>query len=272
MGSFGRRAGNGLITSGYGRQVYGLTANNHPSRVVIGLNRCRSMVAMTRPHSTRPGEPPGPGPPGAGSQGGLGYAQVPEADEARIGPDFARNAWPAFMAAGLAAIVVGVLLLAWPGATLALVALLIGVSLIVAGLLRLIDGFTAHDASGGRRVAHVLIGLLAVVVGLYSIRHYHVTIAVLAIVVGLFWVLHGLADIAVGLFAGPFPGRGFTVVAGVLSLFAGMIVLFWPTISLTVLVAVMGIWLIVYGVLMAITAFGLRRSGLTASDTHPASA
>jgi hypothetical protein len=35
MGSFGRCAGNGLITNGYGGQVYGLTANNHPSRVVI---------------------------------------------------------------------------------------------------------------------------------------------------------------------------------------------------------------------------------------------
>ena len=272
MGSFGRRSGNGPITSGYGGQVYGLTANNHPSRVVISLPDRPSMVNMTTPHSTRPGEPAGPGPPAAGSQGGFGYTQVPAVDEARFEPDFARNAWPAFMAAGPAAIVVGVLLLVWPNVTLGIVAVLIGASLIVAGLLRLIDGFTAHEASGGRRVAHVLIGLLAVIVGLYAIRHYHVTIAVLAIVVGLFWVLHGLADIAVGLFAGPFPGRGFTVVAGVLSLFAGMIVLFWPTISLTVLVAVIGIWLIVYGVLMAITAFGLRRSGLAAPESEHASA
>jgi uncharacterized membrane protein HdeD (DUF308 family) len=230
------------------------------------------MVIMTTPHSTRPGDPAGAGPQVTGSQEGFGYAHVPAVDEARFEPDFARSTWPAFMAAGLAAIVVGVLLLAWPKATLAIVAVLIGASLIVAGLLRLIDGFTAHEASGGRRVAHVLIGLLAVIVGLYAIRHYHVTIAVLAIVVGLFWVLHGLADIAVGLFSGPFPGRGFTVLAGVLSLFAGMIVLFWPAISLTILIAVIGIWLIVYGVVMAITAFGLRRSGLPAPDQEPASA
>jgi len=176
------------------------------------------------------------------------------------------------MAAGLAAVVVGALLLAWPKATLVVAAVLIGASLIAAGLLRLIDGFTAHDASGGRRVAHVLIGLLAVIVGLYLIRHYHVTIAVLAIVVGLFWVLHGLADVTAGLLAGPFPGRWFTLLAGVLSVAAGMIVLFWPTISLTVLVAVIGIWLIVYGILMVITAFGLRRSGLAASDAERASA
>jgi uncharacterized membrane protein HdeD (DUF308 family) len=170
------------------------------------------------------------------------------------------------MAAGLGGIAVGVLLLAWPKATLAIVAVLIGASLIVAGLLRLIDGFTAHESAVGRRVAHVLIGLLAIIAGLYCIRHYNLTIAGLAIIVGLFWILHGIADVAIAAFAGPFPGRGGTAVAGLLSLAAGLIVLFWPTISLTVLIAVIGIWLIVYGVLMAITAFGLRRSGSAASD------
>jgi uncharacterized membrane protein HdeD (DUF308 family) len=60
--------------------------------------------------------------------------------------------------------------------------------------------------------------------------------------------------------------------AGAFSVAAGMIVLFWPTISLTVLVAVIGVWLIVYGLLMAITAFGLRRSGLRASDAGMAPA
>lgn len=181
-------------------------------------------------------------------------------DQAQFGPDFARSAWPAFMAAAIGSVVVGVLLLAWPKATLAIVAVLIGVSLIVAGLLRLIDGFTAHEDSGGKRVAHVVIGLLAIIVGLYCIRHYNVTIAVLAIVVGLFWVLHGIADITVGLFGGSFAGRGLTVLAGVLSLIAGLIVLFWPTITIVILVRIIGIWLIVYGLIMAFTAYGLHRT------------
>ncbi|MGI9005230.1 MAG: HdeD family acid-resistance protein [Streptosporangiaceae bacterium] len=219
---------------------------------------------MSTPHSTRPGDP-SQGGQAAGEVAGHDYpparpAGQGEQDKAGFGPDFASGAWPAFMAGGIGAIVVGILLLAWPKATLAIVAILIGASLVVAGLLRLIDGFTAHDASGGRRVTRVLIGLLAIIVGLYCIRHYHVTIAALAILVGLFWILHGIADIAAGLFAGAFPGRGLTVVAGVLSLFAGLIVLFWPAISLTVLIAVIGIWLLVYGLLMAITAFSLRRS------------
>jgi len=216
---------------------------------------------MTTPHSARSGEP-----------GGL-YEPGPAHEQVAIGPDFARATWPAFMAAGLGAVIVGIVLLVWPKATLTIVAVLIGIGLIVAGLLRLIDGFTAHDASGGKRVAYVLIGLLAVVVGLYCIRHYNLVIGVLAILVGLFWVIHGIADIGIGLFAGPFPGRGLTVLTGVLSLAAGLIVLFWPSITVIVLVRVLGIWLIVYGLLTAITAFSLRRGATSVPDPgHLASA
>ena len=178
---------------------------------------------MTTPHSTRPGEPGRPGQARPGNRAtprrrSPGQARSERATRqvlSQTGPGSGPTSpgvpglpsWP--LAFG--AIAVGVMLLVWPKATLAIVAVLIGISLIVAGLLRLIDGFTAHDASGGKRVAHVLIGLLAIIVGLYCIRHYNVTIAVLAIIVGLFWVLHGIADIAVGLFGGPYPGRGLTV-------------------------------------------------------------
>ena|ERR1700691_6305675 len=182
-------------------------------------------------------------------------------DLARLGPDLASAAWPAFLAAGIGSVVIGAILLAWPKETLAIVAILIGIALIVAGVLRLMDGFTAHEATGGKRVASVVIGLIAIILGLFCIRHYHFTITALAIIVGLFWVIHGISDIAAGAFAGRFPGRGITVLSGLLSLAAGLIVLFWPTISLTVLVSVIGIWLIVYGILAAILAFQLRRGG-----------
>jgi|HubBroStandDraft_1064217.scaffolds.fasta_scaffold12263_4 uncharacterized membrane protein HdeD (DUF308 family) len=191
-----------------------------------------------------------------------------EPDELTLfGTNLASAAWPAFLAAGIGAIVLGALLLAWPRETLAIVAVLIGVALIVTGILRLMDGFTSHEATGGKRVASVVVGLIAIVLGLYCIRHFHFTITALAIIVGLFWVIHGVSDIAVGLFAGRFPGRGLTVLGGLLSLAAGLILLFWPAISLTVLVAVIGIWLIVYGVLAAVLGFMLRRSGSGGSET-----
>ena len=246
---------------------------------------------MTTPRSTRPGEAgagsvpgqEGPGPQQPGPQqpdpgwdshepvAAVGQQTGAQSDAARSaearGLDVARSAWPAFMAAGLGCLIVGLLLLFWPKATLTIVAVLIGVSLLVAGLLRLIEGFTAHDAAGSKRAANVVIGLLAGIVGLYCLKHPHFTIATLAIIVGIFWVMHGVADLVVSLFAGPFPGRGLTVIAGLFSLIAGLLVLFWPTISVTVLIAVIGIWLVVYGILMTVMAFRLRRGA--ASEPGP---
>ncbi|HVB42641.1 MAG TPA: HdeD family acid-resistance protein [Streptosporangiaceae bacterium] len=221
---------------------------------------------MSTPQSGRPGQASQPGTSAAGEPiAGYPVGETPEMSA--FGREVARGAWPAFLAAGIGSLVVGVLLLAWPTATLTIAAVLIGISLIVAGVLQLMNGFTAPERSGGRRAANIVIGLLAIIVGLYCIRHYHVTIAALAVIVGLFWVIHGIGNIAAGLFSGPRPGRGVDVFTGVLSLAAGLIVLFWPTISITVLVVVIGVWLVVYGLMAMIMAFMLRRG--SSASTGP---
>lgn len=216
---------------------------------------------MSTSHSTRP---PGAAPGTEAGQTGLQQIPAARAGGPQVSPGEAGTAWPAFLAAGIAALVVGVLLLAWPSETLTLVAILIGISLIVAGLMRLIQGFAGHQISGAARAGDVVIGLIAIVVGLYCLKHPNFTITTLAIIVGIFWVIYGIADLAAGLSSGPVPGRGLMIATGVLSLLAGLIVMFWPTISLTVLVAVMGIWLLVYGVALTVMAFQLRRAGHSA--------
>lgn len=170
-----------------------------------------------------------------------------------------RPAWLVVLTAALGSVAVGILLLAWPSATLTIVAILLGVSLLVSGLLRLFDGFTARADSGGMRAAYIVIGLLAIVAGLYCLRHRDVTIFLLALIVGAYWIVHGLADLAVAATAGPMPGRGLRVVAGLFSLAAGIVVLFWPGISLVLLVTILGAWLLFYGVVLAMLAFRLRR-------------
>jgi uncharacterized membrane protein HdeD (DUF308 family) len=61
--------------------------------------------------------------------------------------------------------------------------------------------------------------------------------------------------------SGPVPGRGLKAIAGVLSLAAGCVVLFWPGISLVLLFTILGAWLILYGVVLAFLAFQLHRLG-----------
>ncbi len=181
------------------------------------------------------------------------------------------HGWLAILTAAVAFFAVGLILLVWPKATLTIVAILIGIALIVTGLLRLFDGFTAGEESGGRRVADVVIGALAVIVGLYCLKHHALSIALVAFIVGVFWVLHGIADLAVSATARGMPGRGLRAIGGLFSLVAGLLVLFWPAITVTLLVVILGIWLIFYAAVLAMLAFQLR-PGRRRSAAHHAEA
>ena len=170
------------------------------------------------------------------------------------------RAWQAMLTVAILLVAVGVLLVAWPAATLTIVAILLGAGLVIAGIYRFIDGIAASEMSGGTRAAYILIGLLAIFIGLYCLRHRDVSVFLLALLVGIFWIMHGFTDLAVAAAAPPRSGRGWVVLAGLFSIAAGAVVLFWPGISLLILLWVLGIWLIVYGVMLAVMAFGLHRA------------
>ena len=174
------------------------------------------------------------------------------------------SGWQVVMLVAVLTLAVGVILLVWPHATLVVVAALIGAALLVTGLFRLISGFTARGVSGGTRAAYVIIGLLATLAGLYCLRHLSVTVVLVAFIVGVFWTLHGIVDLIVAATSGRGTGRGLRAFVGVLSLAAGLIVMFWPSISLSVLLWVMGIWLLAYGLILGVMAFQIRHVAKTA--------
>jgi uncharacterized membrane protein HdeD (DUF308 family) len=207
---------------------------------------------------SRPGTAPGAANGAAGPSGPAG-----------LGPALAAMAWPVALLAAIGMLAVGVLLLVWPKATLTIVAILIGAALIVTGLLRLFDGITAHGETGGMRAADIVIGLLAVVVGLYCLKHHSLTVLVLALVVGMYWIIHGIGDLITAATSAGVPGRGLRAIGGLFSLAAGLVILFWPGVSLILLLTILGAWLLLYGVVLAVLAFRLR-SEAKAGSSRPA--
>jgi uncharacterized membrane protein HdeD (DUF308 family) len=172
----------------------------------------------------------------------------------------ARRSWPAVLLGGACMAAVGIILLVWPSATLTVVAVLIGIALVVSGLVKLFEGFTARSESGGMRTAYVVIGLLAVLAGLYCLRHHALSLFLVAFVTGVYFIMHGIADLGVA-FSGRVPGRGLRAVIGVASLAAGIIIIAWPGVSLVLLLTIVAAWLIFYGIVLASLAFSLRRAG-----------
>ena len=170
----------------------------------------------------------------------------------------ADNSWIIMLVGAAVTFVLGLIIVVWPHATLSVIAILVGIQLLVLGIIGLIAGFTSESSAGARTV-DIVLGLLGILVGLYFIRHLTVTVTLLAILLGVFWVMRGIVDLIVAAVAGPVPGRWIKAVIGVISLAAGLIVLFKPNESLKFLLVVLGIYLMLYGLVLAFWAFQTRR-------------
>jgi uncharacterized membrane protein HdeD (DUF308 family) len=174
----------------------------------------------------------------------------------------ARQSWPAVLLGGLGMIALGICLLVWPHASLTVVAILIGAAILVSGLIRLWEGLAASNRSGGMRAAYVVIGIVAVLAGLYCLRHHALSLFLLTFLISVYFIAHGISDLAVA-FSAPVPGRGIRAVLGICSLAAGIIMLVWPAITLVLLLTIAGAWLIFYGLVLGGLAFSLWRASRT---------
>jgi uncharacterized membrane protein HdeD (DUF308 family) len=162
---------------------------------------------------------------------------------------------------GVITFLAGIAVLAWPGPTLIVVAVMFGVQLIVTGIFRFVAAFAADALTGGTRALLAVLGALSLIIGLYAVRHVLVTLLALGLLLGIFWIINGAAELFMALSYREMAGRGWTGVMGVLSIFAGLIVLANPGISLLTLAIVLGVWLLVFGVMetgLAVRAMSVR--------------
>ena len=102
--------------------------------------------------------------------------------------------WGWALAFGIITVLVGVLVLVWPGRTLIVVAVLFGIQLVVMGIFRFASAF-GSQLSAGTRVLFALLGVLSLIVGLYALRHVLITLLALALLLGIFWIVSGAVEL-----------------------------------------------------------------------------
>lgn len=177
------------------------------------------------------------------------------------------RSWLWTLGFGVLTALAGVVMLSWPEETTRVVAIVIGLQLLVAGVVRFVTAFT-HEATAGSRVLYVLVALLSVLAGVLCLRHQLQTVGLLAVVVGLYWLLAGIVTLFVAISAPEMPGRGLAVFLGALGVIAGVVVLCFPVESAVALARLLGLWLVLLGLAEIGMAFvlrsALRRSGPTA--------
>ncbi len=145
------------------------------------------------------------------------------------------------------AIGLGIVAVVWPRPSLVLVALVFGVYLVVAGVLRVVASVRGHGTAPAWRWTSGVVGALVGLAGLVTLLDPAVPLLVYAVLAGVAFLIEGVAAL-VGAFVGhPGSSRLPSAVSGVLSLIGGVVVLTAPGLALTVFTVFSGIALVVVG-------------------------
>jgi uncharacterized membrane protein HdeD (DUF308 family) len=163
--------------------------------------------------------------------------------------------WGILLFLGITSVIVGIIALVWPGATVVVIAILLAIWLIVSGIFEIVRGF-ARGLSGGMRALLFITGILSVILGVIAFRSMFQAVEILAIFVGIMFLFRGFGALFMG--AEQKEGRGWNIFGGIVMLIGGFVILVWPAISLVTLAWVAGIWLIVGGIFEIVASFRLR--------------
>ncbi|MCP3912624.1 MAG: HdeD family acid-resistance protein [Actinomycetia bacterium] len=166
--------------------------------------------------------------------------------------------WRWNLVGGIVSIIVGIVVLAWPGRTLLVLAVLFGIQLILMGLTLIVTRALVSE-SAGRLVLGIIGGVLAILLGLATFRAPGRTLALLALFLGAAWLVSGLMETIEGIVDQTMENRGWHIIVGGITTLAGIVVMSAPLESLLALAVWGGVLMIILGAVRCAGAFQLRR-------------
>ena len=172
----------------------------------------------------------------------------------------AGKSWWIVLALGAVSIVLGIMFLAWPEATVTVFAVIFGIYLLVSGIVQLVQGFN-KELTSGERALSVVIGVISIALGIMCFRGGIANgVEILGLFVGFSFLFRGIYQLIFGIQNKNIQGRGLMIFAGVLGVIVGIVFLVAPFESITLLAMVAGIWLIILGLIEIFYAFKVKKA------------
>ncbi|MEE1295631.1 MAG: DUF308 domain-containing protein [Bifidobacterium sp.] len=176
-------------------------------------------------------------------------------------PSGAKNAVRvAYGVIGVAAVILGICLLVWPGATLKVVCVILGIYFLISGCVRIVSSIVEVGLPAGWRVLGILIGIILVIGGIVVFRNVTLSTAILAImftlIVGIGWIMEGIMALAE---SWNMPSSGWAIAYAIISILAGFVLLCMPGASTVWLIIFGGCAMIVMGIVAVVRAFTFGR-------------
>jgi uncharacterized membrane protein HdeD (DUF308 family) len=170
-----------------------------------------------------------------------------------------RQYWWVPLIWGIVGVLFGLMTLFWPGRTLFILIYLFGIFLIVDGIMAAVTAFQERELSSAWWVL-LAAGIIGIILGIAILVWPRITALVLLYLVAMWAIITGIFEVAAGFGMQRPESRGWgIVVAGILSIILG-IVLFAvsPVVGLLSIAWVIGLYAIIYGIVLIARSFQLR--------------
>lgn len=161
--------------------------------------------------------------------------------------------WWLLIIIGVSSLVAGAILVAKPSNSLATLAVVFGIFLLIDGIIELIESF-GHSVEN--RGLAAVIGILGIIIGIILIRHPTHAVTAIGLLIGIWLVATGAVSLARAIATGSW-GLLWLLIA-VLKIAVGIVIIADPHIGYATLAVLSGIWLIVNGISAIVLGLGLR--------------
>ncbi|MDL9979829.1 HdeD family acid-resistance protein [Microbacterium sp. ASV49] len=160
---------------------------------------------------------------------------------------------------GVLAILLGLAILIWPAKSAAVVTILIAIYAIAGGLVYAGLGIFSKGMKVWPRIGHIVLGLVFIVAGVIAFANLAETTAWLlvfvGILIGVLWIVEGVVALTTLRDAA---SKGWTVFFAIISIIAGIFLIFSPAFGAAVLWWIVGIAAVVLGVVQLVRAFTFK--------------
>jgi uncharacterized membrane protein HdeD (DUF308 family) len=188
--------------------------------------------------------------------------------EVLLTPKVVSEMWWLGLTQGVLAIFFGITAVFWPGLTLVTLVYLFSSFVLAWGMIEVVHGLLSVQRRKTWWLT-LLFGLVGLGVGVYLIRHPGVSFATFILVTGLTLIVRGLFDIlSIFLDTKTTNNKILTAIAGIAAIVAGIILLLQPVRGGVAFVWVLGLYAIMFGLLIAVASFEAHDE-LTHNSTTP---
>ena len=187
---------------------------------------------------------------------GSGYEAIRTPVSTAVAPRGLPGGWIEEIILGLGIVVLGLIVAAHPMHSLNVLAILLGVAMVVAGVYHVVHSLRR---AGDYRMWGAIAGVVFFLVGIFLLRHVSLTVALIALFAGFAFIIAGIAALAEAISGRGSLGRIWSAILGVICVFAGTAAIVTPINTLARLAIVLGWAFFAIGVMHIIGGFVSRR-------------